>query len=71
MIFGTDWTGVPGIEANALLLMDLGLGRETVELILHRNAERVHRLHRSRGAGLQSFKTERSSLLRRAGSARM
>ena len=25
MIFGTDWPGVPGIKANALSLIDLGL----------------------------------------------
>ena len=28
MIFGTDWPGVPGIEANALSLIDLGLKRD-------------------------------------------
>ncbi len=51
MIFGTDWPGVPGIEANALSLMDLGLEKETVELILHRNAERVYRLDAGRAKG--------------------
>ncbi len=44
MIFGTDWPGVPGVKNNALALFDLGLERETVELILHGNAERVYRL---------------------------
>jgi predicted TIM-barrel fold metal-dependent hydrolase len=44
MIFGTDWPGVPGIRTNASSLMNLGLERETVELILHRNAEKVYRL---------------------------
>jgi predicted TIM-barrel fold metal-dependent hydrolase len=51
MIFGTDWPGVPGIEANASALMDLGLDRETVELILHRNAEQVYRLDAGRETG--------------------
>jgi uncharacterized protein len=44
MIFGTDWPGVPGLKNNALALFDLGLERETVELILHGNAERVYKL---------------------------
>ena len=43
MIFGTDWPGVPGIKANAASLIDLDLSRETVELILHGNAERIYR----------------------------
>ena len=51
MIFGTDWPGVPGIEANASSLMNLGLERETVELILHRNAERVYRLESRKKKG--------------------
>ena len=45
MIFGTDWPGVPGLKNNALSLFDLGLERETVELILHGNAERVFKLN--------------------------
>jgi predicted TIM-barrel fold metal-dependent hydrolase len=44
MIFGTDWPGVPGLNKNALALFDLGLDTETVELILHENAERVYKL---------------------------
>jgi predicted TIM-barrel fold metal-dependent hydrolase len=48
MIFGTDWPGVPGIGANASSLMNLGLERETIELILHRNAEQVYRLEAGR-----------------------
>ena len=54
MIFGTDWPGVPGIEANALSLIDLGLERETVELILHGNAERVYRLDLGRETGSEA-----------------
>ena len=54
MIFGTDWPGVPGIEANALSLIDLGLKRETVELILHGNAERVYRLDMGRQTGSEA-----------------
>jgi uncharacterized protein len=45
MIFGTDWPGVPGLKNNALSLFDLGLERETIELILHGNAERVYKLN--------------------------
>jgi uncharacterized protein len=44
MIFGTDWPGVPGLKNNALALFDLGLDHETIELILHKNAERLYRL---------------------------
>ena len=54
MIFGTDWPGVPGIKANALSLIDLGLKRETVELILHGNAERVYRLEMGRETGSEA-----------------
>ena len=43
MIFGTDWPGSPGMEKNARALFDLGLERETVELILHQNARRVYK----------------------------
>jgi predicted TIM-barrel fold metal-dependent hydrolase len=50
MIFGTDWPGVPGLKNNALALFDLGLERETVELILHGNASRVYNLD-ARGMG--------------------
>jgi len=35
---------VPGLNKNALALFDLGLDTETVELILHENAERVYKL---------------------------
>jgi predicted TIM-barrel fold metal-dependent hydrolase len=45
MIFGTDWPGVPGSQANALALFDLELERETLEKILHKNAARVYGLH--------------------------
>ncbi len=44
MIFGTDWPGVPGLKNNALALFELGLKEETVELILHGNAERLYKL---------------------------
>jgi predicted TIM-barrel fold metal-dependent hydrolase len=44
MIFGTNWPGVPGLKNNALALFELGLDPETVELILHENAERVYKL---------------------------
>jgi len=44
MIFGTGWPGVPGLMKNALALFDPGLDPETVELILHENAERVYKL---------------------------
>ena len=42
MIFGTDWPGVPGNRANALVLFELGLERETLEKILYKNALRVY-----------------------------
>jgi predicted TIM-barrel fold metal-dependent hydrolase len=54
MIFGTDWPGVPGIKANAVSLIDLDLKRETVELILHGNAERVYRLDAGRVPGSEA-----------------
>ncbi len=44
MIFGTDWPGVPGNRANALVLFELGLERETLEMILYKNALRVYSL---------------------------
>jgi len=44
MIFGTDWPGVPGNRANAQAIVDLGLERETLEGILHKNAREVYRL---------------------------
>jgi predicted TIM-barrel fold metal-dependent hydrolase len=44
MIFGTDWPGVPGNRANALVLFELGLERETLQKILYKNALRVYRL---------------------------
>jgi predicted TIM-barrel fold metal-dependent hydrolase len=49
MIFGTDWPGSPGMEKNARALFDLGLQRETIELILHQNARQVYRLGTDRG----------------------
>ena len=48
MIFGTDWPGVPGLKKNALAFFELGLDAETVELILHENAERVYKLDAKR-----------------------
>jgi predicted TIM-barrel fold metal-dependent hydrolase len=48
MIFGTDWPGVPGLKKNALALFDLGLDPETVELMLHENAERLYKLDAKR-----------------------
>jgi len=44
MIFGTDWPGIPGMEKNARDLFDLGLDRETLEGVLHKNAREVYRL---------------------------
>ncbi len=44
MIFGTDWPGIPGMEKNARDLFDLGLARETLEGVLHKNAREVYRL---------------------------
>lgn len=44
MIFGTDWPGVPGNRTNAQALFDLGLERETLEGILHKNARLVYKL---------------------------
>jgi uncharacterized protein len=49
MIFGTDWPGSPGMEKNARAPFDLGLQRETIELILHQNARQVYRLGTDRG----------------------
>ena len=46
MIFGTDWPGVPGPKHNASVILDLGLEREIVEGILHKNAREVYRLER-------------------------
>jgi hypothetical protein len=48
MIFGTDWPGAPGMEKNARALLGLGLERETVEGILHKNARQVYRLETDR-----------------------
>ncbi|WP_119068459.1 amidohydrolase family protein [Rubrobacter indicoceani] len=44
MIFGTDWPGVPGPQHNARVIADLGLDRETQELVFNRNARKVYRL---------------------------
>lgn len=43
-IFGTDWPGVPGIRANALALMELGLPAEVLEAIFWKNAATVYRI---------------------------
>jgi predicted TIM-barrel fold metal-dependent hydrolase len=43
-IFGTDWPGVPSIRSNAIAVAELGLDRETLELVLSGNAERVYAL---------------------------
>jgi hypothetical protein len=48
MIFGTDWPGAPGMEKNARALLELGLERETLEKILHKNARQVYRLETDR-----------------------
>jgi uncharacterized protein len=44
LIFGTDWPGVPGPRANAQAIADLGLQRETLERVLHKNATEVYAL---------------------------
>jgi uncharacterized protein len=44
LIFGTDWPGVPGPRANAQAIVDLGLQRETLERVLHKNATEVYAL---------------------------
>jgi len=43
-IFGSDWPGLPSIRANARAVLELGLEREVVEKVLHRNALCVYRL---------------------------
>ena len=58
MIFGTDWPGVPGNRANALVLFDLGLERETLEKILYKNALRVYCLDEE---GIQKASASRAS----------
>lgn len=45
MIFGTDWPGVPGNRANALAVRELGLERETLEVVFYKNALQVYNLH--------------------------
>jgi uncharacterized protein len=44
MIFGTDWPGVPGPRKNAEVIAGLGLERETLEGVLHKNATTVYDL---------------------------
>jgi predicted TIM-barrel fold metal-dependent hydrolase len=44
MIFGTDWPGVPGPRKNAEAIANLGLERETLEGVLHKNAATVYDL---------------------------
>jgi uncharacterized protein len=44
MIFGTDWPGVPGPRRNAEVIAGLGLERETLEGVLHKNATTVYDL---------------------------
>ena len=56
MIFGTDWPGVPGNRANALVLFELGLERETLEKILYKNALRVYCLDEERIQKLSTTK---------------
>lgn len=51
-IFGSDWPGVPSIRDNVRSILELGLGRETIEAILHRNALQIYRLQVSRHSGL-------------------
>jgi predicted TIM-barrel fold metal-dependent hydrolase len=46
MIFGTDWPGVPSPRANAQAILDLGLGRQTAEKVLYKNALAVYALGR-------------------------
>ena len=42
MIFDTDWPGVPSPRSNAQAIAELGLERETIERILHKNALHVY-----------------------------
>ena len=44
MIFGTDWPGVPGPNANAKAIAGLGLKEATLHKILHENARRIYKL---------------------------
>lgn len=50
-IFGTDWPGVPGINANATAVAELGFDRGTIEKIFYRNALEVYRLEDVPGIG--------------------
>jgi len=47
MIFGTDWPGVPGPQANAQAIAGLGLHKDTLHKILHENATRIYKLGRA------------------------
>ena len=58
MIFGTDWPGVPGNRANALVLFELGLKRETLEKILYKNALRVYCLEEE---GIQKISASKAA----------
>ena len=51
MIFGTDWPGVPGPNANAQAIADLGLETDTLARILHENATRIYKLERTTRTG--------------------
>jgi len=42
MIFGTDWPGVTSPRSNAQAIAELGLERETIERIFHKNALHVY-----------------------------
>ncbi len=44
MVFGTDWPAVPGIEANARAVADLGFDDATLRRILYGNALALYRL---------------------------
>lgn len=42
-VYGTDWPGVPGVARNARAVAALGLGEETLALVLGGNALRVYK----------------------------
>ncbi len=42
MVFGTDWPGAPGMRANVEAVLALGLDRDTVARVLHRNAQELY-----------------------------
>lgn len=61
MIFGTDWPGVPGPRTNARAVADLGLERDTLEMILHENARRVYRLELTGSVNSASIEDARTT----------